>query len=241
MPPARRGPEPPLRRVRWTNATRIVASRFPPINLFERVSPDPAVWDALIAAEQLVNPRIRNEVGEIHLVPPRERVSGAGASYVMAAFTFPNPKGSRFSDGSYGVYYAARAFETALKETAFHFGRFASDSADDPRYADMRVLVGEIDQIFQNAAALPPARQRDILDPNSYAASQPFGAQARDEGKNGIVYPSVRHSGGHCIAAFRPKAVQIPVQTKHLKYHWDGTRVVRYFDYEKSDWFPIDL
>ena len=46
---------------------------------------DPAVWEALIAAEQLVNPRVRDDVGEIALVPPAERISGPGTSFVMAA------------------------------------------------------------------------------------------------------------------------------------------------------------
>ena len=54
MAPARPGLEPPLRRVVWSRATRIIATRYPPINLFERVSPDPAVWDALLAAEWMV-------------------------------------------------------------------------------------------------------------------------------------------------------------------------------------------
>ncbi len=31
---------------------------------------------------------------------------------------------TRFSDGSYGVYYAGHTFETALREVAFHMGRF---------------------------------------------------------------------------------------------------------------------
>ncbi len=54
----------------------------------------------------LVNPRLRNEAGAIHLVPPEERVTGPGATWVMAPFTHFNPNGSRFSDGTYGVYYA---------------------------------------------------------------------------------------------------------------------------------------
>ena len=82
MPPVRPGPEPELRRVSWPRATRIVASRHPPIDLFERVSADPAVWGALIAAAALVNPRVRDEVGEIRLVPAAERVSGPRASFV---------------------------------------------------------------------------------------------------------------------------------------------------------------
>lgn len=81
------------RQVEWPQAWRIIASRYPPIRLFERLTPDPAVWDALIALEQLTNPRIRDEVGDISLVPPDERVSGPGASYVMASFTHLNRKG----------------------------------------------------------------------------------------------------------------------------------------------------
>jgi hypothetical protein len=245
MPPARPGPdaehrEPRLRRVAWSRATRIIASRYPPIDLFERVSGDPATWDALIAAESLVNPRLRDEIGEIRLVPPEERVSGPGASYVMAAFSHLNPRGSRFSAGGYGVYYAARAFETALIETAFHFGRFAADSADGPRYEDMRVLSGRIAERFHDAASLAPAARIAVLDANSYGASQALGARLRAAGSNGIVYPSVRHRGGACVAAFRPKAVGVPVQTSHLKFHWDGTRIVRYFDYACERWVPLD-
>lgn len=239
MPPVRPGPERRLRRVAWSRATRIIASRYPPVDLFERVSADPAVWEALVAAEQRVNPRVRDAVGEIRLVAPEDRVSGPGASYVMASFTHPNPKGSRFSDGSYGVYYAAREFVTALRETAYHFARFAADSEDPPRYEDMRVLVGRIDNRFDDIAVLPAPQRAQILDPDSYAASQPFGAALRGIGSNGLVYPSVRHPDGRCVAAFRPKAVGIPVQSKHLKYHWDGSRVARYFDYDTEVWVPV--
>lgn len=239
MPPARPGPEPRQRRVAWSHATRIVAARHPPIDLFERVSPDPAVWEALIAVEQMVNPRVRDEAGEIHLVPPAERVSGPGASWVMASFTHRNPKGSRFSDGSYGVYYAARDLRTALREVAHHFARFARDSGDGPRYEDMRVLVGRIANRFVDAGSLPAAERRRVLDPDAYDASRAFAAPLRDAGANGIVYPSVRDPGGQCVAAFRPRAVGLPVPGPALKLHWDGTRVVRWFDYASETWTPL--
>jgi hypothetical protein len=188
----------------------------------------------------LVNPRVRDEIGEIHLVPPKDRVSGPGATYVMAAFTHLNPRGSRFSDGTYGVYYAGREFETALIETAYHFGRIAADSRDGVRYEDMRVLVGRIDGRFHEIETLSPAARKRLLHPDSYAASQPFGARLREAGSNGLVYPSVRHPRGGCVAAFRPKAVGLPVQTKHLQYHYDGQRVVQYFDYEEEVWHPLE-
>ena len=42
----------------------------------------------------------------------------------------------------------------------------------------------------------------------------------------GIVYNSVRHQGGQCIAALRPPTVSIPVQGSLLEYAWDGNRVI---------------
>jgi hypothetical protein len=229
----------PTCRVDWPQAWRLIASRYPPINLFERLTADTAVWDALIALEQLTNPRVRDEAGDIALVPPDERVSGPGASYVMAAFTHVNPKGSRFSDGSFGVYYAAAALETAIAETVFHFEAFARDSADPPRSEDFRVLVGAITAVLEDVAALPAAQRVSILDSESYTASQAYAKQIRAAGANGVAYPSVRHVGGHCIGAFRPRAVGIPHQERHLKYRWNGERVDRYFDYARDEWIGL--
>jgi hypothetical protein len=233
------GPDPALRRVAWDSAVRIVASRYPPIALFERVDDDPAVWEALIAAEMLVNPRIRDEVGEIALVPPEERLQGPGASYVMASFTHLNPKGSRFSDGSYGVYYAGDRFEVALAETVHHFEAFARDSGDSIRHEDMRVLVGSVDTEFHDLASLPAAERAEVLDPDDYRASRALGARLRTAGSNGVVYSSVRYSGGVCLGAFRPTAVRPPVQTRHIQYHYDGHRVGGWFDYETDRWHRL--
>ena len=229
----------PTCRVDWPQAWRVIASRYPPIDLFERLTADTAVSDALIALEQLTNPRVRDEVGDIALVPPDERVSGPGASYVMAAFTHLNPKGSRFSDGSFGVYYAAAALETAIAETVFHFEVFARDSADPARSEDFRVLVGAVTAEFEDVAALPAAQRVSVLDAETYAASQTYAKEIRAAGANGVAYPSVRHAGGHCIGAFRPRAVGIPHQERHLKYRWNGERVDRYFDYARDEWIGL--
>jgi hypothetical protein len=229
----------PTCRVDWPQAWRIIASRYPPIALFERLTPDPAVWDALIALEQLTNPRVRDDVGDIALVPADERVAGPGASYVMASFTHLNRKGSRFSDGSFGVYYAASELETAIAETVFHFEEFARDSADPPRMEDMRVLVGVAAADLEDVDAVPEPLRSQVLDPASYSASRPYARQLRDDGAMGVVYPSVRRAGGSCVGAFKPRSVGLPHQERHLKYRWDGVRVDRYFDYQRDLW--IDL
>jgi hypothetical protein len=228
-----------MSRIDWPQAWRIIASRYPPIRLFERVIADATAWDALIALEQMTNPRVRDEIGEITLVPQAERVSGPGASYVMAAFTHLNPKGSRFSDGSFGVYYAAAALETAIAETVFHFEGFARDSRDPPRSEDMRVLVGPVAAEFEDVTFLPDGQRNALLARDSYTASQAFARQLRTAGANGVTYPSVRHASGTCIGAFRPRVVGFPHQERHLKYRWNGERVDRYFDYMRDEWIGL--
>ncbi len=228
-----------VRRIDWPRAWRIIASRYPPINLFERLTPDPAVWDALIALEQLTNPRVRDEVGDITLVAPEDRVSGPGAGYVMASFTHLNRRGSRFSDGTFGVYYAAAELPTAIAETVHHFEAFARDSGDPPRMEDMRVLVGAVAEAFEDVAALAEPERSRVLDPDDYAASQTYGRALRDGGAMGVVYPSVRRAAGTCIGAFRPRAVGLPRQERHLKYRWNGERVDRYFDYRRDAWVAL--
>lgn len=229
----------PTRRVTWPKAWRIIASRYPPIDLFERLTPDKAVWEALIALEELTNPRVRDEAGEIALVPAADRVSGPGATYVMAAFTHLNPKGSRFSDGTYGVYYAASTMETAIAETVFHFEAFARDSADPPRMEDMRVLVGTVDADLEDVAVLAEPERSRVLDPDSYTAAQAYARALRDAGSNGVTYPSVRQPSGACIGAFKPRVVGLPVQERHLTYRWNGSRVDRYFDYRRDEWIGL--
>ena len=76
-------------------------------------------------------------------------------------------------------------------------------------------------------------------DPESYAAPQALGRQLRAGGSNGIVYPSVRHAGGECLAAFWPDVVTIPVQTRHIALKWNGSAVAEWFDYEGDAWSKL--
>ena len=228
----------PTRRVRWQATYRIVSSRFPPIALFERVAP-PESWEALIALEGLTNPRLRDDAGEISLVPPDQRVSGPGASIVMAPFTHVSrDRPTRFSDGSYGVYYAAREFETALQEVRFHMTRFYNATDEGPLRADFRTYQGSLDKTMHD---LTRGNWKVFLDPDvrNYATSQAAGKTLRENGSNGLVYPSVRNKDGQCLAAFRPDAVPIPKPTTHIQFNWNGQRISQWFNYDTSEWMDL--
>ena len=119
---------------------RIIPTVFPPIDLFERVAA-PDHLDAVLAIESAFNPRLRDAVGDVSLVPPDERVVGPGAGYIMAAFTHLSPDGSRFSNGTYGVFYAAQREATAIAETRYHRERFMRATRQERAELDMRVLT----------------------------------------------------------------------------------------------------
>lgn len=207
------------------NQFRIIPSTFPPINFFERlVTPDR--MDELFYLESLTNDRLRDEAGDIALVALEDRVVGPGASPVMAAFTHTGMP-SRFSDGSFGVYYAGRDLETAIAETAFHRARFLSWTNEEPGEIAMRVYVGTVEKPLHD---LRGSDYKALHDPDDWTPSQAFGKHLRATGAWGTVYHSVRRAGGECIAALRPPAVSIPMQGAHLGYVWDGRQIVTIYE-----------
>ena len=217
--------------VDWDTSWRLVPSRYPPVGLFDAVA-DPADLDAVFAIEAIGNPRLREQAGQLVLVPPSERISGPGTTPIMAAFTHLNPEGSRFSDGTYGVYYAADALDTAVAEVAHHRARFLARTAEPAIDIDLRCYCVPV------RATLVDLRgrhaQEALLAPDSYMASQAFGRARREAGESGIVHASVRRRGGRCVALFTPKATVPPAtQAGHVTLHWNGERIAAW--YRKSD------
>ena len=213
-------PAAPTARVRFRPGYRVVPSRFPPVGVFDAIA-DPADIPALIELESMTNPRMREELGAIGLVPPERRISGPGTTPIMAAFTHLNPDGSRFSPGWFGVYYCAREQQTAVAETVFHKSRFLAATREPACVLDMRCYLGDVDGRFHDIRGGHP----ELHDPDSYAASQRFAVELRAAGSNGIVYDSVRAPGGTCLAAFHPDMLKPVRQGPHLQYHWNGEAI----------------
>lgn len=232
-------PEPPVGSVRWNKTYRLIPSRYPPIDLFERVA-DPADWELLAHLEGLTNDRLRDEIGDISSVPIAERLAGLGASPIMAAFThigFP----SRFTDGTFGVYYASSAFEGALAEVLYHRARFLMRTAEPKTQFDLRSYVGRL------AAELHDIRGGwpQLHDPDSYVQSQALARKLRSRGSNGIVFDSVRCSSAENIAVFRPSILAGPpgkphvTQGAHVRVEWNGLRMSRYIVMGADNWMAL--
>lgn len=223
-------------RVTWDKYYRLINSAYLPIDLFEDIA-DPEDWLLLGSAESKTNPRLAQTIGNLDLVPKERRVGGPGSSYLMAPFVHvtPDHKG-RFHDGTFGAFYAADTFEAALFETIYHTQRFCAATGEEPGWiADKRELIGRLDTTLCDIRD----GYSELLDPDDYTASQVFARDQRNLGANGILNPSVRFAGGSCIAAFHPDVVGVPIQGRHITYHWNGARIDMFKDLSDGSAFAI--
>lgn len=202
---------------------RVILSRYPQISLFERVSSQHD-WDVLYAVESLTNPRLRDEVGNIRLVPPEDRVYGDGATWIMAAFTHPpvDRRGGRFNR-DFGIYYCAAEEEVAIAESSFHRARFLRESKIDQATQEMRVI----------RAQLGPVKLHDvrhlvrhaIYDPDDYGEAQQLGYALRDARSYGVHYRSVR-SKRECYGVMRARPLSDAIHWRYLRYRYEKGSII---------------
>ena len=202
---------------------RIILSRYPQIHLFERVS-NPQDWEVLYAVESLTNPRLRDEVGDIRLVPPEDRVYGDGASWIMAAFTHPpvDGRGGRFN-WDFGIYYCAADEAVAIAESSYHRARFLRESRIDKTTQEMRVIRAQL-----GPTTLHDVRhlaEDAIYDPENYGEAQQLGYTLRDAKSFGVHYRSVR-AQGECYGVMRARALSDAIHWRYLRYHYDQGTIV---------------
>lgn len=199
----------------WTPATRIVSMRQTPEAAFERIA-DPESIGAILEVVAAGRPQ---------RVAPEDVAMCEGAGWVMSAFL--RGGAGRFNDDTFGAFYAARQEPTAVAETQFHYARFLRDSREGYVLFGARVLLADL-----AAAPLDIRGQGDTLpyfyypDPARYGSAQRWAAERRAVGADGVVYDSVRHGGGQCIALFRPRLVKRCRVGDRLAYEWDGERFV---------------
>ena len=188
-----------------------------------RIADDDAHLRDIFDLDHATNDRL---LGENDLLPGigiDELVFGVPHYHIVnAAFCHAHPLGSRFNAPDRGVWYAAFAIETAQAEVAFHksielaeVNWFAGDRAPT-------TTTSPTSARNSTTSGMTTAFS-DCLAPDSYVASQELGLRLLDEGSLGIVYPSVRHEGGTCLACFRPALVVNVRRAATYRFVWDGT------------------
>jgi hypothetical protein len=208
------------RLLRWTAAPRLVPSRYPSVGLLDRVAL-PADLDAVFELEGWTNDRISGEIGVLRSIPREEWVTGRPmASVIMAAYCHPRHGGGRFSSGDRGAWYCGRTIDTALAESIYHRTAELREVGAFETRVQMRAYLADFTARFVDVRSAPSPR--GVYDPDSYVASQRFARTVLDSGGNGIVYRSVRHPGGECLACVRPALVRNVRAGGHYEFRWSG-------------------
>ena len=115
-------------------------------------------------------------------------------------------------------WYAGCEIETAHAEVAFHKSVELA-AIGPPRRRHLRRLPGRLRRHHDLREA---AGWTSCLSPTSYVASQTLAARLLEAGALGVVYPSVRHTGGTCLACFRPALVGRVRRGGTWRFTWEG-------------------
>ncbi|HEY2351770.1 MAG TPA: RES family NAD+ phosphorylase [Candidatus Acidoferrum sp.] len=198
------------RKVERDNTHRLIPYRYsdrgrPILDLLARGDDD--LLADLTELEGATNDRLLGESGRLPGISAIELVSGFRLAHIVnASFTHARPAGGRFNSAGRGAWYASFEMPTAQAEVAFHRG------------AELKEIGWKAEEVSPYIDYLADFRHEfhdlqgdadflDCLDPSSYAAPQALGLTLLSSGSAGIVYPSVRHKDGICIACFRPPLV----------------------------------
>ncbi len=218
--------QPPLSLVRQSDTHRLIPSKYSPgfESVLMRIADDADHLRDIFDLDSATNDRLLAENGLLPGIDLHELVFGVpGYRVINAAFTHAHPQGSRFNGPERGAWYAAFAIETAQAEIAFHK---SIEYAEINRFDDSVTYDDYISDFSSEFHDLRGSEESGpYLDPGSYVASQALAAELLERGSLGIVYPSVRHTGGTCIACFRPALVGNVHKGERWRFTWAGSLI----------------
>lgn len=145
------------------------------------------------------------------------------AHFINASFAYAKPRQpNRFNGPERGAWYAALEVGTCLAEVGYHLAAALADAGDFNAIVDYAEMFCSLAGAFLDLRQVPDHPALDPDTAKAYPVGNALARSARAAGLNGIIYPSVRHRGGTCIAALRPAAVQSVRQGAIYRLTWRG-------------------
>ncbi len=214
---------PPLTLVRQFDTHRLIPSQHVPPgeSVLVDIADDDQHLQAIFELDAATNERLLAEHEHLPGIGVEELVFGVPYSAVInASFCHANPLGSRFSGPDRGAWYAGFDLATAEAEVAFHK---SVQLAEIDRLEDSVTYDDYLADFSANLHDLRRARgTRPYLDPASYIHSQELADTLLQAGSLGVVYASVRHTGGTCLACVRPALVNNVRRGRTYQFTWHG-------------------
>lgn len=219
------------------DVARNIVSLLQSQDLFDDLTDDPAEW--LLAQkveDEIKPPPYRSRT------PVIDRPFEDAEWFNAIIWPFKHWQTSRFSDGTYGVWYGSDSVETTVYESAYHWYRgLLSDAGFDRTTV---VAERKVYSVACNAALLDFRKSAedhpDLLHPSDYAYCQSVGSRIHREGHPGLLTQSVRRPAGTNVAIFNADILSNPRHNCQLTYRLEGDQIM----VEKQpgvEWVRLDV
>lgn len=190
-------------------------------NLFDDLSSDHADWQTAIELELQTKPASYTSSTPIIHRPFEE-----AAWNEAIGFPFRTWSRSRYSDGSFGVWYGADTLETTIHETVYHWrNRLLADAG----FTQPGIRIERSVHLVRCDAALIDLRNQAgaypmIVDKADYTYTQQIGGRLHREGHPGLLTLSARCTG-EVYAIMNPAVLSNPRPNCYLSYITTGSGV----------------
>ena len=215
---------PAVIRIRQLDTHRLIPSKHSEDgdSVLVRIADDNEHLRGIFDLDHATNDRLLAENDLLPGIGIDELVFGVpNCRIINAAFSHAHPLGSRFNGPDRGSWYAGFELETSQAEVAYHKSVELAEIdwlQESVTYDDyLADLGGEFHDIRGDET------YRNCLDPDSYVDSQLLAETLLEEQSSGIIYPSVRHDGGVCLACFRPALVANVRKSDRYRFTWTGS------------------
>jgi hypothetical protein len=214
---------PRVQLVRQNDTHRLIPSKYSTNgdSVLVRIADDDDHLKDIFELDNATNDRLLAENDRLPGIGIDELVFGVPYFRIVnAAFCHAHPSGSRFNSPDRGAWYAGFDLETSQAEVAFHKSVELAEVdwlTEEITYDD---YLADFSSNFHDIRG--DAQYVDCLAPDSYVASQELAETLLKNEALGIVYPSVRHTGGTCLACFRPALVGNVRKAKTYLFTWNG-------------------
>lgn len=132
---------------------------------------------------------------------------------------------SRYSDGTFSVWYGAFDYQTAMYETAYNALKKELAIEVTKTFLEKPIIRHRVIYDVFCDGLLVDLTQKRVSHPNlmleDYAYTQAIGKQLSSAGYPGLLTPSARMKKGVCVNIFKASLLSRPRLNHELTYHID--------------------
>ncbi|NOZ54899.1 MAG: RES family NAD+ phosphorylase [Gammaproteobacteria bacterium] len=193
-------------------------------HMYDDLSDSPVGWQAAIDLELATKPHTYMSNQAIIDRPFEEAVYDEAINHPFGKWSK-----TRFSDGSYGVWYGADSLETSIYETVYHWRTKLLEDAEwhtiDGIIIERKIYLVRCDAGLLNF--IPKLETFPVLvDPSvaCYHLTHRIGSRIHHDGHPGLISRSARCEG-NIYAIFKPQVLSNPRHCCYLTYRIEGNSV----------------